>query len=122
MSSTYRREMLESEIKKILIEAMRSYRNPKIDTSFLSIVHVSLSKDKRYANIFISSFGKEEAEKKAIVETLNEHRGYFRKAIADRVRLFKAPEITFKEDTGIEASLRIAEILNKIEQEKQNGN
>ena len=119
MSSSYRREMLVSEIKKILIEALRNYKNPEIDTSFISIVNVTMSKDKRYADIFVSTFGKDE-NKKELVEHLNAHRGYFRKAIADRVRLYKAPELTFKEDTGIEASLRIAEILEKIEKEKQN--
>jgi ribosome-binding factor A len=84
----------------------------------VSIVRVELSKDKRYAVIYISSMGEEE-KKKMLVDRLNEDKGIFRTAIAKNIRLFKAPEIRFKEDIGIEATLRVARLLQQIENEKQ---
>lgn len=61
----------------------------------------------------------EEKKKKTLVERLNEDKGIFRTAIAKNIRLFKAPEIRFKEDIGIEATLRVAQLLQQIENEKQ---
>lgn len=118
MSSSHRREMLESEIKKVLTEALSSYTGHDPSVGMVSIVRVELSKDKRYAVIYISAMG-EEKKKKTLVERLNEDKGIFRTAIAKNIRLFKAPEIRFKEDIGIEATLRVAQLLQQIENEKQ---
>ncbi len=118
MSSTYRKEMLESEIKKVLTSALRESRIPKIDPLYVSIVRVTVSKDKRYSNIFVSYFGENAEEKKEeIIEILNENKGYFRKALAKNIRLFKVPEVKFLPDKGIEASIRVQELLNKIHEE-----
>lgn len=118
MSSTHRKEMLESEIKKVLTTALRETKIPNIDPLYISIVRVTVSKDKRYSTVLISYFGDKEVEKKEeIVEILNENKGYFRTAIAKNIRLFKAPEIRFKLDKGLEASMRVQKILNKIHEE-----
>lgn len=119
MGSTYRKEMLESEIKKVLTIALRETKIPNIDPLYISIVRVTVSKDKRYSTVLISYFGDKEPEKKEkIVEILNENKGYFRTAVAKNIRLFKAPEIRFKLDKGLEASMRVQEILNKIHEEE----
>ncbi len=118
MSSTYRREMLESEIKKVLTTALRETKIPNIDPLYISIVRVTVSKDKRYSTVLVSYFGdKEPEQKEKIVEILNENKGFFRTAIAKNIRLFKAPEIRFKLDKGLEASMRVQQILNKIHEE-----
>lgn len=117
MASTYRREMLESEILKVLTVALSSYTSEKDSLGMASIVRVELTKDKRFATVYVSLMGTDDKKKK-LVEKLNEDKGFFRTAIAKNIRLFKAPEIRFKEDTGIEASLRVAKLLEQIEKEK----
>ena len=117
MASTYRREMLESEILKVLTVALSSYTSEKESLGMASIVRVELTKDKRFATVYVSLMGPDDKKKK-LVEKLNEDKGFFRTAIAKNIRLFKAPEIRFKEDIGIEASLRVAKLLEQIEKEK----
>ncbi len=119
MASSYRKEMLESEIKKVLTVALSSYTSEKESLGMASIVRVELTKDKRFATVYVSLMGPDDKKKK-LVEKLNEDKGFFRTAIAKNIRLFKAPEIRFKEDTGIEASLRVAKLLEQIEKEKNN--
>lgn len=114
MASSYRKEMLESEIKKVLTVALSSYTSYNDSLGMVSIVRVELTKDKRFATVFVSLMGPDESKKK-LVKRLNEDKGIFRTAIAKNIRLFKAPEIRFKEDIGIEASLRVAQLLKKIE-------
>ncbi|HNU23720.1 ribosome-binding factor A [Mesotoga sp. Brook.08.YT.4.2.5.1] len=121
MASTYRKEMLESEIMKVLTVALSSYTGHNDSLGMTSIVRVELSKDKRFATIFVSLMGPDDRKKK-LVEKLNEDKGIFRTAIAKNIRLFKAPEIRFKEDIGIEASLRVAQLLEQIEKEKKESN
>ena len=121
MASTYRKEMLESEILKVLTVALSSYTGHNDSLGMTSIVRVELSKDKRFATIFVSLMGPDDRKKK-LVEKLNEDKGIFRTAIAKNIRLFKAPEIRFKEDIGIEASLRVAQLLEQIEKEKKEPN
>ncbi|RLL86725.1 30S ribosome-binding factor RbfA [Mesotoga sp. BH458_6_3_2_1] len=119
MASSYRKEMLESEILKVLTVALSSYTSEKESLGMASIVRVELTKDKRFATVYVSLMGPDDKKKK-LVEKLNEDKGFFRTAIAKNIRLFKAPEIRFKEDTGIEASLRVAKLLEQIEKEKNN--
>jgi ribosome-binding factor A len=109
--------MLESEILKVLTVALSSYTSEKDSLGMASIVRVELTKDKRFATVYVSLMGPDDKKKK-LVEKLNEDKGFFRTAIAKNIRLFKAPEIRFKEDTGIEASLRVAKLLEQIEKEK----
>ncbi|WP_289058782.1 30S ribosome-binding factor RbfA [uncultured Mesotoga sp.] len=119
MASSYRKEMLESEIKKVLTVTLSSYTSYNDSLGMVSIVRVELTKDKRFATVFVSLMGPDESKKK-LVKRLNEDKGIFRTAIAKNIRLFKAPEIRFKEDIGIEASLRVAQLLKKIERERTN--
>ncbi|HPJ31711.1 30S ribosome-binding factor RbfA [Mesotoga prima] len=119
MASSYRKEMLESEIKKVLTVTLSSYTSYNDSLGMVSIVRVELTKDKRFATVFVSLMGPDESKKK-LVKRLNEDKGIFRTAIAKNIRLFKAPEIRFKEDIGIEASLRVAQLLKKIERERAN--
>ncbi|MDI3523950.1 MULTISPECIES: 30S ribosome-binding factor RbfA [unclassified Kosmotoga] len=119
MSAGYRKAMLESEIQKVLTEALRNFKGEsEIDPTLVSIVRIELSKDKRCANIFVSYLGNDEEKKKA-VEFMEENKGYFRTAVAKNIRLFKAPELRFHEDIGIEASLRISKILEEIKKQEQ---
>ena len=119
MASSYRKEMLESEIKKVLTVTLSSYTSYNDSLGMVSIVRVELTKDKRFATVFVSLMGPDESKKK-LVKRLNEDKGIFRTAIAKNIRLLKAPEIRFKEDIGIEVSLRVAKLLEKIERERTN--
>jgi len=121
MAASYRKQMLESEIQKVLSEALRNYKGADFDTSLLNIIRVELSKDKRYANVFVSSLINS-MEKEEVVKWFDENKGYFRTAIAKSIRIFKAPELRFKGDIGIDASLRISKILDKINEERKEEN
>ncbi|AKI96549.1 30S ribosome-binding factor RbfA [Kosmotoga pacifica] len=118
MASSYRKQMLESEIQKVLSEALRNYKGADFDTSLLNIVRVELSKDKRYAYISVSSLINT-MSKEEVVQWFEDNKGYFRTAIAKNIRIFKAPELRFKEDIGIDASLRISKILEELNKGKE---
>lgn len=74
---------------------------------------MELSKDKRYADVYVSFLGTPE-ERKETVEILNRAKGFFRTFIAKNLRLYVAPEIRFYEDKGIEASVKVHQLLVQL--------
>ncbi len=113
MNPMYRKSMLESEIQKLLSEAVSMLRDPRIKKEYVTISRVELSKDKRYADVYVSFLGSPE-ERKNTVELLNHAKGFFRTYVAKNLRLYTAPEIRFYEDKGIESSVRVHQLLNQL--------
>ncbi len=113
MNPMYRKSMIESEIQKLISEAISNMRDPRVKKEFITVSHVIVSKDKRYADVYISYLGSEE-ERKNVVEILNNAKGYFRTHVAKNLRLFTAPEIRFHEDKGIESSVRVHKLLVEL--------
>ncbi len=108
MHPIYRKAMLESEILKLLSEALSQMKDPRIQEGLITLTRVELSKDKRYADVYVSCLG---SDKEKVIEILNHAKGYFRTYVAKNLKLFVAPEIRFWEDKGIESSVRVHKLL-----------
>lgn len=111
----YRREMLESEMKKIISHGFSQLKDPRIKDKFLDINLVKLSKDKSYLDVYVSTL---EDNTENVVQILNKAKGFFRTLIAKNIKIFKVPEIRFHEDKGIQASIKINKLIDKIEQDE----
>ncbi|HOJ89296.1 MAG TPA: 30S ribosome-binding factor RbfA [Pseudothermotoga sp.] len=117
MRPDYRKAMLESEITKLVTEALREAKDPKLKDLLITISRSELSNDKRFVDVYVSVMG-DKQERAQTVEYLNKIKGYFRTHLANNLDLYTAPQVRFKEDPGIEASVRIQELLNKIKEDK----
>lgn len=115
--SIYRKEMLESEMLKLLSEALSEMKDPRVKKERVSFTRVILSNDKRYADVFVSVLGNESD----ITETLSileKAKGFFKSYIGKNIRLYTVPELRFKKDRGIEQSIKIQQILENIKKEE----
>lgn len=101
-------ESLKKEISYIIRDELR---DPRL--GFITITHVELTQDMRYAKVFFSVLGKDEDYKKT-KEALDSALGFIRRLVAQRINLRFAPEIAFKEDRSCEYSIKIQEILDQI--------
>ncbi|MEJ5229736.1 MAG: 30S ribosome-binding factor RbfA [Pseudothermotoga sp.] len=117
MRPDYRKAMLESEITKLVTQALREAKDPRLKDTLITISRCELSNDKKFADIYVSVMGDKE-ERMKTVENLNKIKGYFRTYLANNLDLYSAPQVRFKEDPGIEASVRIQQLLNKIKEEE----
>ena len=77
--------------------------------------------DLREATIYVSLFGKPE-EKEASLAALNKAKGFIRKELGQRLRIYYTPTISFKEDTSLDYSMHIEGILKKVIKEDENEN
>jgi ribosome-binding factor A len=109
---SFRPERLAEAIKKEVSELLtEELKDPRI--GFVSITSVEVSKDLRYANIFVSVFG-EKPERKESLEALQKASGFIRGELAKRIRLRYTPEIVFKLDESIERGSRLIALINEV--------
>ncbi len=115
----YKREMMESEMVKVISEALKNMKDPRIE-GIVSVTRVELSKDYRYARVYFSVFEKNAKKNEGIFKILENAKGYFKTKVAKHIRTFKAPELTLVHDKGIEKAFELDKLFKKIENEKRN--
>lgn len=113
----YRFKRLEEDFKREVSSIIKNeVKDPRV--GFVSIVSIEISRDLRYAKIYISILGNEENVKETMTALKNAS-GFIRREIAHRVQLRHTPEITFIFDDSIAHGAKISKILNEIVPEEE---
>ena len=108
-----RQEKIQEQLVHELSEMIqRELRDPRL--GFVTVTGAEISRDLRYAKVFVSVLGDEEARKQSL-KALNSAAGMLRGEFGRRAHLRIAPEIAFHFDTGIERGQRIFELLHSVE-------
>src|SRR5205814_1309676 len=100
---------LVHEISEII---QRDLRDPRL--GFVTVTGAEISRDLRYAKVYVSVLGDEEARKQSL-KALNNAVGLMRGEFTRRAHLRIAPELEFHLDSGIERGQRIFELLHSVE-------
>jgi ribosome-binding factor A len=117
--SRQRAQRVAEQVKKEIADILRNeIKDPRL--GFVSVTDVELSPDLRYAKVYVSVLGDEQAKKESL-EVVTKATGFIRREIGQRLSLRFVPEITFKFDPSIERGARIAELLNEIRKEEGHG-
>ncbi len=114
----YKKEMMESEMVKLLSEALREMKDPGI-AGIVTVTRVELSKDKRYARVYFSIFEDDESKREEVFKILEKAKGYFRSHIARNLHTFKAPELNLINDKGIEKAFELDKIFKRLEEKDE---
>ena len=102
---------LRKEISKILQEDIK---DPRI--GFVTITRIDLTKNLRYARIYFSILGDDDAKEESLAG-IKSSIGYIRKLIAERMNLRYVPELYFKLDNSIEYSINLEKTFERIKHE-----
>jgi len=86
-------------------------KDPRL-SKLISITEVNVTKDLRYAKVYVSVMGSEE-EKANSLEGLKSAAGFIRREIGRRVQLRYTPEIHFELDNSIERGAYITKLINE---------
>ncbi|MCJ7806341.1 MAG: 30S ribosome-binding factor RbfA, partial [Clostridia bacterium] len=86
-----------------------------------SVTEVQLSKDLRYASIYISIYGSD-TDKEETLQTLSRAAGFIRSEIGRRIRLRYIPEINFFLDNSIEYGAHIDSVIESLKKEENSDN
>ena len=112
----HRIERVNSLIRQEISELLRrQVKDPRLG-NLISITNVSTSPDLRYAKVFISRIGNEE-EKQEALSVLTAASGFFRRELAQRLRLRRIPELSFQRDDSIERGEHLLQLIDEVSTE-----
>lgn len=113
MSSSKRLGRMGEEIKKVIsLAIMNDIKDPRISPMTM-VTQVEVTRDLRYAKIYVSVMGSEE-DKKETLKGLNSAKGFIRKEIGMNVNMRYTPEPVFELDTSLDTGMKIDKILKEI--------
>jgi len=93
-------------------------KDPRV--GFATVTRIKLASDLTQVQVFVSVLGPE-AQERAAMRALGHARGHIQSLIAERIDIRRHPEITFHLDRGLKHSVRVAEILTELAQERGPG-
>ncbi len=99
-------EEVKREVSNIILNELKDPRLPKM----VSVVAANVTKDLRYAKIYVSVLGNAE-EKKSAIEALKSAAGFIRREIGHRLQLRYTPEMHFELDNSIEHGAYISKLI-----------
>ena len=85
-------EFIKQEVGNMLL---RELKDPRL--GFVTVTGVKLTGDLREATVYVSLFGQEEERKESLM-VLNKSKGFIRKELGTRLKVYYTPEISFEED------------------------
>jgi ribosome-binding factor A len=108
-----RTNRISEEIKKLVSHLiMNELKDPRL-SPLTSVVAVEVTRDLRYANIFISVYGSQD-DKENSMKALQNAGGFIRKEIGKSLKLRYTPEPLFKMDQSIEQGMHINDLISKV--------
>lgn len=113
----YRLGRLGEEMKKELSDIIR-YQLDDPRLSMVSILRVDVTKDLRYARVFISALT-QDTSLDEIADILTQSKGYIRKELAKRIKVRYIPEPLFVADDSIAYGMKISKIIDECIQDDE---
>jgi len=109
---SYKKSRVNEEMMREMSQIIRTVKDPRVNSGFVTITHCDVSGDLKYAKIYYSVLNGDIAEvKKGLISA----KGYIRREIAERLNMRNTPELTFISDDSIEKGAKISKILNEME-------
>jgi ribosome-binding factor A len=112
---TRRSDRLGEEIREGVAEILAAgLKDPRI--GFVTVTRVSLTADLRTARVHVGVLGGTEQRDKTMAG-LRQASGFVRRALGQRLRVRHTPELLFEYDSGLDATDRVARLLDEARAE-----
>jgi ribosome-binding factor A len=106
-----RSERLAEEIREEVARMIATeLKDPRL--GFVTVVRVELAHDLGYARVHVGVLGNEKDREKSLV-ALRSAAGFVRRELGKRLRIHHTPEIDFRYDKGLDATDRVAQLLQE---------
>ena len=105
---------VNSEVHREISEIIREVKDPRVGI-MTSVTDVEVTPDLKYANIYISALGSEDASAKTL-EGLKAANGFIRRELARRLNLRNTPEIRFLADDSLAYGMKMDKLINELMQ------
>jgi ribosome-binding factor A len=109
--SNRRNERLSQEIREDVARIVGQLKDPRI--GFVTITRVDLTPDMRTAHVRVGILGGSADREKTLLG-LRQAAGFVRRELGRRLHVRHTPEIAFHYDEGLDATDRVAQLLDEI--------
>lgn len=110
--SARRTERLAGQIREELAGMiMAGLKDPRI--GFVTVTRVALTEDLRVARISVGVLG-DQGQRDKTMAGLRQASGFLRRELGRRLRVRHTPELAFEYDQGLDATDRVARLLEEI--------
>lgn len=107
----HRLEKVSKEMMREISAVIRDeLRDPGL--GLITITHVTVSKDLKYAKVYVSILGSKKSRKKSLL-ALERARGFVQFHLGKRMRMRQVPAISFLFDESIEGAIRISRLIDR---------
>ncbi|HMM68943.1 MAG TPA: 30S ribosome-binding factor RbfA [Gudongella oleilytica] len=104
---------ISEEVRRVVSDLLLSeIKDPRI-SGMPSVNRVNVTKDLKFAKIYISVLGNEE-EKANTIKGLESAKGFIRKEIGKRIDLRHVPEPLFYLDETIEHAIHMSKLIDEV--------
>lgn len=108
---------ISEEVKKEISNIIRNeLKDPRL-SKLISITSVNVTRDLRYAKVYISVLGNDEEKKNTLI-ALKNAAGFIRRELGHRINMRYTPEVLFELDTSIEHGAYITKLIDKTMKDK----
>lgn len=107
----FRQMRVNEAARETLAEILRTVKDPRVSSAFVTITNVIISRDMKFAKVYFSSIG---GDIKEIKKGLYSAAGYMRRGLAEKLNLRITPELNFEYDDSAEKGARIESVLKEL--------
>jgi ribosome-binding factor A len=113
------RAMMKDELSVLINRQLKDPRVP-----FVTVTEVKMTRDAKQATVLVSilNMNQTHADDQLIqdcLKALTDSKGYLKRQLGSIMQLRFLPDLIFKEDKGLENTLRVNEILKQLASEKK---
>ncbi len=107
----FRQGRVNEAARQTLSDILRTVKDPRVSSAFVTITNVNISRDMKYAKVYFSTIG---GVPKEVKTGLYSAQGYMRRELAQRLNLRITPELDFEYDDSAEHGARIESVLKSL--------
>ena len=104
---------IDEEIQKELASLLRNLKDPRVQSTMISITHVETTPDLRYAKVYASFLDEDKAAE--ALKGLKSAGGYLRRELGAALKLRYTPELVWALDDSITYGAKMLKLINSLE-------
>ena len=104
---------INEEIQKELASLLRNLKDPRVQSTMISITHVETTPDLRYAKVYASFLDEDKATE--ALKGLKSAGGYLRRELGAALKLRYTPELVWALDDSITYGAKMLKLINSLE-------
>ena len=104
---------INEEIQKELASLLRNLKDPRVQSTMISITHVETTPDLRYAKVYASFLDEDKAAE--ALKGLKSASGYLRRELGAALKLRYTPELVWALDDSITYGAKMLKLINSLE-------